>query len=206
MTSSNEILDLNLFRPSFPPKYRIEDFIHVDDLRNNSRGPNAFFVYRKIYTKHLLQLNCRFPMTQVSKLAAAHWSSESRRVKKHYSKIAKDVDRELDKRRQRIPRHSLSFSNILTPSNYNPNPTIQQQPSPITEYSPSYRESFNEVIVNDPTLAPAAPAPNVLIESTYFTYNSEGESDSSNDTPPSNVLNEFFDNLDFDWSANFMSS
>nr|ANQ32352.1 MATA-HMG [Rhizophagus irregularis] len=190
MTSSD------VFRPSFPPRYKIEDFIHIDDLRNNSRGPNAFFVYRKIYTKHLLQLNCRFPMTQVSKLASDHWNSEPSRVKKYYRKIAKDIDQELDKRRQRIPRNSLSFSNILTPSNYNPKPKVQQQPSPITEWPLSYRETFNKVIVNDPTLAPAAPAPIDLIESTYFSYNSESESDSSNDIPPSNVLSEF----DFDWS------
>ncbi|RGB34993.1 hypothetical protein C1646_759905 [Rhizophagus diaphanus] len=204
MTSSDEILDLNLFRPSFPPKYKIEDFIHIDDLRNNSRGPNAFFVYRKIYTKNLLQLNCRFPMTQVSKFAAAHWSSEPRRVKKHYSKIAKDVDQELDKRRQRIPRNSLSFSDIITPSNYNSKPKVQQQPSPITEWPISYIESFNKVIVNDPTLAPAAPAPIDLIESTYFSYNSEIELDYSNDIPPSNFLNELFD-FDVDWRAIFNS-
>ncbi|CAB4377725.1 unnamed protein product [Rhizophagus irregularis] len=188
MTSSD------VFRPSFPPRYKIEDFIHIDDLRNNSRGPNAFFVYRKIYTKHLLQLNCRFPMTQVSKLASDHWNSEPSRVKKYYKKIAKYVDQELDKRRQRIPRNSLSFSNILTPSNYNPKPKVQQQPSPITEWPLSYRETFNKVIVNDPTLA---PAPIDLIESTYFSYNSESESDSSNDIP-SNVLSEFFDKSVFD--------
>ncbi|CAB4474194.1 unnamed protein product [Rhizophagus irregularis] len=186
MTSSD------VFRPSFPPKYKIEDFIHIDDLRNNSRGPNAFFVYRKIYTKHLLQLNCRFPMTQVSKLASDHWNSEPSRVKKHYRKIAKDIDQELDKRRQRIPRNSLSFSNILTPLNYDPKPKVQQQPSPITEWPPSYREAFNKVI---PTLAPAAPAPIDLIESIYFSYNSESESDSSSD-----IFSEFFNKFDFDWS------
>ncbi|GBB90303.1 hypothetical protein RclHR1_01720024 [Rhizophagus clarus] len=205
MTSINENLDLNHFRPSFPPKFKIDDFIHIDDLRNNNRAPNAFFVYRKIYTRHLLQLNCRFPMTQVSKLAAAHWGSESRKVKKYYRKIAKDVDRELDQRRQSMPRHSFPF-NITTPSdiasNYGPKPKVCKQPSPIIEYPPSPSESYDKVIVINPNLT-LAPPPIDPIE-IYSFYNSESESDSSND-PPSNVLNECFDEPNFDFFTNFNS-
>jgi hypothetical protein len=201
MTLSNENLDLNLFRPSFPPKFKIEDFIHIDYLQNNNRGPNAFFVYRKLYTRHLLQLNCRFPMTQVSKLAAAHWKSESRKVKKYYSKIARDVDRELEQRRQRMPRHSFPFD-ITTPSdlarNYVQKPKVNQQPTPTTKYFLSPIESTKALVIN-PNIT-LAPAPIDSIESTYDIYNSGNESDSSNNNiPPSEFLHESFDESGFDF-------
>ncbi|RIA82272.1 hypothetical protein C1645_512883 [Glomus cerebriforme] len=85
---SNNNTDSDSFRPPFPPNIRIDDFINSDDLRNNAQSPNAFFVYRKIYTKHLLQLNHRLPMTQVSRMASNNWNSESKKVKKAYKQIA----------------------------------------------------------------------------------------------------------------------
>src|SRR5436190_23696011 len=106
----------DILRPPFPPNVNVEDFVNNEDLRNNLRSPNAFFIYRKSYTRHLLQLNHRLPMTQVSKMASSHWNSEPRRVKKAYRQMAREVDRELNQRRQRSPHDPIIFS-IITPSN-----------------------------------------------------------------------------------------
>src|SRR4051794_37562536 len=110
------ITDSDIPRPPFPPNVSVEDFVNNEDLRNNLRSPNAFFIYRKSYTRHLLQLNHRLPMTRVSKMASTHWNSEPRRVKKAYRQMAKEVDHELTQRRQSSPGHSFIFS-IITPSN-----------------------------------------------------------------------------------------
>lgn len=84
----------------FPPNISAYEIAHKR-LRSNicSRVPNAFFIYRKVFMDHLLSLDHKFKMTDVSKLASEHWKNESQEVITTYKKISKQVEKELNKMR-----------------------------------------------------------------------------------------------------------
>ncbi|RIB05226.1 hypothetical protein C2G38_2118910 [Gigaspora rosea] len=56
-----------------------------------SKPPNAFFIYRKVYTRELVAQNLRFKMTDVSPWVSISWKRESPEVKDKYKAIAKEV-------------------------------------------------------------------------------------------------------------------
>jgi len=116
--------DNDELKPPFPPRVNIEDFIRVDGL--NAKAPNAFFVYRKSLTRHLLQLNHRLTMVEVSKLASAKWKSEPNTVKKAYKKLSREIDRALQHRRR--VQFQARFADILTPSDITRLQTTPSEP------------------------------------------------------------------------------
>ncbi|CAG8842829.1 9880_t:CDS:2, partial [Racocetra persica] len=50
----------------FPPQINVEDLMNCKTRKLPSKPPNAFFIYRKVYTKELVAQNLRFKMTDVS--------------------------------------------------------------------------------------------------------------------------------------------
>ncbi|CAG8503473.1 5025_t:CDS:1 [Cetraspora pellucida] len=80
----------NLILP-FPPQINPEDLMNCKTRKLPSKPPNAFFIYRKVYTKELIKRNLRFKMTDVSPWVSISWKREPEEVKNKYKEIAKDV-------------------------------------------------------------------------------------------------------------------
>ncbi|CAI2161949.1 3322_t:CDS:1 [Funneliformis geosporum] len=103
--------------PPFPPIISVNDCLSIPAVRIHGRSPNSFFIYRKAFTRHLLQLNYHLQMTQVSQLASTYWQNEPLDVKEAYQTLARDVNREINRIRQNSPQNSLIYMNPLTPEN-----------------------------------------------------------------------------------------
>ncbi|CAG8497855.1 5956_t:CDS:1 [Gigaspora margarita] len=73
----------------FPPPINPEDLMKTSKLP--SKPPNAFFIYRKVYTRELVAQNLRFKMTDVSPWVSISWKRETPEVKDKYKAIAKEV-------------------------------------------------------------------------------------------------------------------
>ncbi|KAF0494461.1 MATA-HMG [Gigaspora margarita] len=94
----------NLDMP-FPPQITPEDLMNCKTRKLPSKPPNAFFIYRKAYTKELIKRNLRFKMTDVSPWVSISWKCEPEEVKNKYKEIAKEV-RKLYKISKLIPDQS----------------------------------------------------------------------------------------------------
>ncbi|CAG8495134.1 8888_t:CDS:2 [Acaulospora morrowiae] len=75
----------------FPPQVNAKDLMDCKTRQLPSKPPNAFFIYRKVYTKELIAQNLRFKMTDVSPWVSMSWRRESEEVKIKYKEIAKEV-------------------------------------------------------------------------------------------------------------------
>ncbi|CAG8589697.1 3758_t:CDS:1 [Cetraspora pellucida] len=75
----------------FPPQINPEELMNSKTRKLPSKPPNAFFIYRKVYTKELVAQNLRFKMTDVSPWVSISWKRESPEVKDKYKAIAKEV-------------------------------------------------------------------------------------------------------------------
>ncbi|KAF0492607.1 MATA-HMG [Gigaspora margarita] len=79
------------FKLPFPPEINAEDLINCKTRKLPSKPPNAFFIYRKVYTKELIARDFRYKMTDVSPWVSSSWRNESDKVKEKYKEIAKGV-------------------------------------------------------------------------------------------------------------------
>ncbi|CAB4393639.1 unnamed protein product [Rhizophagus irregularis] len=75
----------------FPPHIVPEDLINSKTRKLPSKPSNAFFIYRKVYTRELIAQNLRFKMTDVSPWVSTSWNNEPEEVKAKYKEIAKEV-------------------------------------------------------------------------------------------------------------------
>ncbi|CAG8664837.1 19027_t:CDS:1 [Dentiscutata erythropus] len=89
----------------FPPQIVPEDLMNCKTRKLPSKPPNAFFIYRKVYTKELIKRNLRFKMTDVSPWVSISWKREPEDVKNKYKEIAKEV-RKLYKKSKLVPDQS----------------------------------------------------------------------------------------------------
>ncbi|CAG8624413.1 14775_t:CDS:1 [Acaulospora colombiana] len=107
MISTKEYMKKALVPPPkltlpFPPQINAEDLIDTKTRKLPSKPPNAFFIYRKVYTKELVAQNFRFKMTDVSPLVSTSWKLESDEVKTKYKEIARDVRQIYKKKKNSI--------------------------------------------------------------------------------------------------------
>ncbi|CAG8747562.1 35122_t:CDS:2, partial [Racocetra persica] len=79
------------FTLPFPPEINAEDLINSKTRKLPSKPPNAFFIYRKVYTKELIARDFRYKMTDVSPWVSSSWKNESDKVREKYKEIAKGV-------------------------------------------------------------------------------------------------------------------
>ncbi|CAI2187644.1 9540_t:CDS:1 [Funneliformis geosporum] len=86
----NIISPPNLTLP-FPPHIVPENLINLKSCKLPSKPPNAFFIYRKVYTNELVAQNMRFKMTDVSSWVSISWKLEPEEVRTKYKEIAKEV-------------------------------------------------------------------------------------------------------------------
>ncbi|CAG8660474.1 11734_t:CDS:1, partial [Acaulospora colombiana] len=82
----------------------IEEFINRPHEKIGNKGPNCFFVYRRVFTKELLRLNHKLEMIDVSKMAGYQWENEDIKVRDEYKKIASMIDEKLKELRRGKPR------------------------------------------------------------------------------------------------------
>ncbi|CAG8477237.1 563_t:CDS:1 [Funneliformis mosseae] len=80
----------NLTLP-FPPHIVPENLINKKSCKLPSKPPNAFFIYRKVYTNELVAQNMRFKMTDVSSWVSISWKLEPEEVRTKYKEIAREV-------------------------------------------------------------------------------------------------------------------
>jgi hypothetical protein len=82
----------------FPPNIRASDIVNRRKPSGiRSKGPNAFFIYRKACLDQLIHQNRNLSMIDVSRLVSVSWKNESEIVKDEFRKIAREVDVELRK-------------------------------------------------------------------------------------------------------------
>ncbi|CAG8784785.1 18806_t:CDS:1, partial [Racocetra fulgida] len=79
------------FTLPFPPEINAEDLINSKTRKLPSKPPNAFFIYRKVYTKELIARDFRYKMTDVSPWVSSSWKNETDKVREKYKEIAKGV-------------------------------------------------------------------------------------------------------------------
>ncbi|CAG8634227.1 12218_t:CDS:1, partial [Acaulospora morrowiae] len=121
----------------FPPQINAEDLFTTSKLP--SKPPNAFFIYRKVYTKELITQNFRFKMTDVSPLVSSSWKLESDEVKTKYKEIARDVRQIYKKKKTSI---EVEDSSDETASKNDDSQTIEKQET--TSISSSNQNELTE--------------------------------------------------------------
>jgi len=139
-------------------------------------------------------------------MASESWRNEPKNVKRVYKQMAREIDRELNQRRQRNPRSSLVYVSIITPDNAiftsERRSTRITQPSEI-HFDNSFDRSFHlpnpsrfiNAVVSDPnvTLAPEPTGYNL-----HNSENSEREPNSPIEPSlPTNISNT--DETSLDW-------
>ncbi|CAG8554118.1 15002_t:CDS:1 [Cetraspora pellucida] len=113
------------FTLPFPPEINAEDLINSKTRKLPSKPPNAFFIYRKVYTKELIARDFRYKMTDVSPWVSSSWRNESDKVREKYKEIAKGV-------RQLYKQTKLeTVVNTDEPMVENKAQILESQPSPL---------------------------------------------------------------------------
>ncbi|CAG8634326.1 24351_t:CDS:2 [Cetraspora pellucida] len=148
----------------FPPTITAADIV---DRRNSSqltmKSPNAFFIYRKAFLDHLSDTYHDLKMTDVSKLVGICWRNEPEIVKDEYRKLSKQVEVELNNKRQR----NVSFPNFkLTTPDYSSQQYVFYEFIPNSDQT---SDSTSDSISNPtPDITPLT-SPNIEGTSPFFT-------------------------------------
>ncbi|CAG8757969.1 15159_t:CDS:1, partial [Dentiscutata erythropus] len=125
------------------PNIREIEQLNLDEFATISKGSkylNAFFIYRKEYTKRSIASGIKMRMTEVSKLASQAWKNENPKIKKAYT----DVSKRIEKKRQRERTYQIIFDvnvgRIQAAMPENPNSPISSQ----FDYPPNSNTPQNE--------------------------------------------------------------
>ncbi|KAF0347910.1 MATA-HMG [Gigaspora margarita] len=103
--------------------------LDVEELaRSTNKSLNAFFLYRKEFTKRAIASGMKIKMTELSKKAGNSWKNESKKVKKAYAEVSKRVDDLLQKRRQEKKTYEIIYDTNME--------KVPQEPEPIDNQVP----------------------------------------------------------------------
>jgi len=133
----------NLILP-FPPHIVPEDLINSQTCKLPSKPPNAFFIYRKVYTKELIAQNLRFKMTDVSSWVSNSWKLEPEEVKTKYKEIAREVRKIYKQIKLDIEDKSKSSS-----ANTSPDTTQPSTPLPASSFNKDDLNSNPGIFIYD---------------------------------------------------------
>ncbi|RGB32572.1 hypothetical protein C1646_762729 [Rhizophagus diaphanus] len=78
----------------FPPKITAREVI--SDKKNGRKAkkpPNAFMIYRKVFSRELAKKNLRYQQKKISTLCSISWKQEPENVKQGYRRLAHDADK-----------------------------------------------------------------------------------------------------------------
>ncbi|CAG8547034.1 10066_t:CDS:1 [Dentiscutata heterogama] len=153
-------------RIKMPNIREIEQF-NIDEFATISKGNkylNAFFVYRKEYTKRSIASGKKMRMTQISKLASQAWKNEKPDIKNAYAEVSKRIE----KRRQKERTYQIIFDvNVAKVQLENPNsPIFDQLDYPSNSDTPQYEESLIDANIFCESLTV-----DQLIEYYYYYFN-----------------------------------
>ncbi|CAG8513712.1 12573_t:CDS:1 [Racocetra fulgida] len=151
MTEASKVQMLNIQEIE---QLNIDEF--AGNISKGSKSLNAFFVYRKVFTKRAIASGIKMRMTDISKFAAQAWSSESPEIKKAYADVSKRIDNVLQKKRQKDMTYQIVYDGNM--NNFQ-SPIPQERESPI--------ESPIESPLESPILTPSYPD---LIPGTQFSF------------------------------------
>ncbi|CAG8607738.1 10241_t:CDS:1 [Racocetra fulgida] len=127
MLSVSEIEELN-----------VEEYVR--NHYKNGKSMNAFFLYRKEYTKRAIANGIKAKMTNISKAAGESWRNEKPKIKKAFAKVSKRIDELLQRRRQSEKTYQII---------YDPN---MERVQPISQESVDINNQHDPSIQNTPTL------------------------------------------------------
>ncbi|CAG8653972.1 32747_t:CDS:1 [Racocetra persica] len=135
--------------------------LNIDEFAGNiSKGGkslNAFFVYRKVFTKRAIASGIKMKMTDISKLAAEAWNNEPPEIRKAYADVSKRIDNVLQKKRQKDMTYQIVYDGNMTKVQ-TPIPQEQESPmeSPIESpvESPIVIPSYHDLIPDTQFLFP----------------------------------------------------
>ncbi|CAG8520405.1 23647_t:CDS:1, partial [Gigaspora rosea] len=135
-------------RIKMPNVREIKQF-NIDELANISKGNrylNAFFIYRKEYTKRAISSGIKMRMTEISKLASQAWKNEDAKIKKAYTDISKRIEKKKQKERTYHIIFDENMTKVKTVMPKKPNsPTFNQldYPSSDTSFLFPYHEEHS---------------------------------------------------------------
>ncbi|CAG8558295.1 3027_t:CDS:1 [Ambispora leptoticha] len=103
----------------WPPSFDFETLFK--NARRKERAPNAFILFRIKYLESLQQVGVNWPMSKVSRMAAAAWRCQPEHIKTKYK--------------------SLSFAANLYWAEWNPRPGVQRNSQRLVNSSPTLYRS-----------------------------------------------------------------
>ncbi|CAG8815398.1 17093_t:CDS:1 [Racocetra persica] len=141
MLSTSEILQLNI-EELVPNNYK------------DGKGMNAFFLYRREFTKRSMENGIKAKMTDISKCAGQAWKNEKPRVKRAYAKVSKRIDELLQKRKPKTKDYPIIFDEhmkkVVQP--HKPEPPIPIPTTPALIDPPQDEFIYCTLNVDDITL------------------------------------------------------
>ncbi|CAG8854362.1 18757_t:CDS:1, partial [Gigaspora margarita] len=168
------------------PNIREIEQFNVNEIARNISGENrclnAFFLYRKEFTKRAIAIGIKMKMTEISKFASLAWKSEKPKVRKAYADVSKRIDGVLQRRRQKERTYQIVFDvNMMRDqTTISENPILVPKSEPISEPNSEPNTEPNTPILNQfnfPTSELNSPLFN------QFNY--------LNSEPSSPILNQF---------------
>ncbi|GBB96987.1 hypothetical protein RclHR1_02890014 [Rhizophagus clarus] len=93
--NQSQVPDMSEFRLIFPPTITPHEIISDKKKKGKKpkKPPNAFIIYRKVYSGELAKNNYRLKQKEISSLCSKSWRNEPEYVKKHYRRLAHDTDK-----------------------------------------------------------------------------------------------------------------
>ncbi|CAG8764208.1 36559_t:CDS:1, partial [Racocetra persica] len=76
----------------FPPSIDVKELIFSKPNQSKApRSPNAFIIYRKVFSETARNEGYYLPMTVVSSLSSQSWEKEPEEVQAYYKQLAKEA-------------------------------------------------------------------------------------------------------------------
>ncbi|CAG8490983.1 3717_t:CDS:1 [Diversispora eburnea] len=91
---------VNIVKVPFPPTIGVDEIVKIhlkNDIKNVNQTLNAFMIYRKKHNRVVAKLN--LSSKDVSKFVKNSWKNEPNNVKDHYRQMAKNVKKNVSKKR-----------------------------------------------------------------------------------------------------------
>ncbi|CAG8628901.1 8927_t:CDS:1, partial [Gigaspora rosea] len=128
-----------------PSISEIKNFDIEELATSNRKRLNAFFLYRREFTKRAISNGMKMKMTDLSKHAANSWKNESTKVKKAYMKVSSQIDGLLQKRRQENKTYNIVYDANMEKISRKQKPVANQLAIAPLQYSPHGESNVDNI-------------------------------------------------------------
>ncbi|KAF0525605.1 MATA-HMG [Gigaspora margarita] len=128
-----------------PSISEIKKFDIEELAKSNRKRLNAFFLYRREFTKRAVSNGIRMKMTELSKLAANSWKNESTKVRKAYIKVSSQIDGILQKRRQENKTYHIIYDHNMEKIPQEQGPIANQLAIAPPQYYPHGESNVDDI-------------------------------------------------------------